>query len=674
MRYADVIVSVASRKIDRPFRYLVPDEEGFEDLGIGHLVEVPFGNRSVPGFVVALTDDPPQDFDADVELKPILQVISGPHFDQRAVAIAEWMSEYYASPLANCLNLFTPPLGRNWRKAVKRRPRNDDELPATEAPRHEHLTAGQVASLEAIEHLAGGEILLLDGVTGSGKTEVYLRAIEDTLDRDKGAIVLVPEISLTPQTVGRFRARFGDLISVLHSRLTEAQRAYQLERLRKGETRVVIGPRSALFAPVSDLGMIIIDEEHDHSYKQESDPRYHARRVAQRMAQLSDARLILGSATPSFETLEQVREGSIERIELPQRVNEQPLPPVEVVDMTEEFEAGNRSMFSRVLQEYLEQVKKKKQKAIILLNRRGFANFVLCRECGYVPMCESCDTSLTLHKTHGKLQCHHCGRLEQIPPKCPLCDSPYIASFGAGTQRVEFELNKLFEDWPIVRMDADTTAGRMGHQEQLNAFEALETGVLVGTQMIAKGLDFPEVTLVGIMAADSSLNIPEFTSSERTYQLLEQVAGRAGRGAEEGHVVIQTYQSEHPAIRAATEHDRSIILDQDLAMREELGYPPYTSMANIVISSTDESKAEDAASFIADAVESRFKESSTQLVSLLGPIPCALSKLKGRFRFHILLKGQRNDELGPPIMEALKELTFPTDVRVTVDIDPQSLG
>ncbi|MCL2492216.1 MAG: primosomal protein N', partial [Coriobacteriia bacterium] len=422
MKYADVIVSVAARKIDRPFRYLIPDEEGFEELQIGHLVEVPFGNRTVPGFVVATFDGEESTADAvdpQVDIKPLIQIISGPHFNEVAVDVAQWMSDYYASPLANCLNLFTPPLGRNWRKAVKRRPRHDDELPATEAIRHEHLTAGQQEALDAIERQVEGETILLDGITGSGKTEVYLRAIEDTIEQGKGAIVLVPEISLTPQTVGRFRARFGEIISVLHSRLTEAQRAHQLEQLRQGVTKVVVGPRSALFAPVIDLGMIVIDEEHDGSYKQESDPRYHARKVAHEIARQTGAKLILGSATPSFETLEQVKEGRVTSVELPERVNAKELPPVEVVDMTEEFDAGNRSIFSRALQRSLQDVRDNDQKAIVLLNRRGYANFVLCRECGYVPMCSSCATSLTLHRSHGKLQCHHCGLLELLPPSCP---------------------------------------------------------------------------------------------------------------------------------------------------------------------------------------------------------------------------------------------------------------
>jgi len=666
MRYADVIVSVASRKIDKPFCYEVPDSEEFSRLQVGHLVEVPFGNRTVPGFVVGLSDEPA----VEAGTKPIIQIINGPHFDPIAVRLAQWMSDYYASPLANCINLFTPPLGRNWRKPPKRRKRNDEELPATSAPRHEELTEGQQDALKGIADLEAGKTLLLDGVTGSGKTEVYLRAVEELIEQGKSAIVLVPEISLTPQTVGRFRARFGEIISVLHSRLTEAQRAHQLERLRAGESCVVVGPRSALFAPMQNLGMIVIDEEHDGSYKQESDPRYHARKVAQRLVSETGAKLILGSATPSFETLAQVDEGTIGSVDLPKRVNEQDLPPVEVVDMTDEFDAGNRSMFSRSLQKHLQAVREDGKKAIILLNRRGFANFVLCRECGYVPMCPSCATSLTLHASHGKLQCHHCGRLEVLPPTCPQCSSPYLASFGAGTQKVESELKKLFEGWDVVRMDADTTAGRTGHQEQLAAFEAIDTGVLIGTQMIAKGLDYPDVTLVGIIAADSSLNVPEYTAAERTYQLLEQVSGRAGRGTAGGNVIIQTYQPEHPAVRAVIQHDRSVVLAPELAGRKELGYPPFTSMANIVISSPDEHTTIQVADMVGESLKRELQDS----VTILGPVPCALLKLKGRYRRHILIKGERGDTLGPRIMEMLKAMTIPTDARVTVDIDPQSLS
>ena len=666
MRYVDVIVNVASRAIDKPFSYEVPAGDEFSHLEIGHLVEVPFGNRTVPGFVVD-TDVTPA---VEGDLKPIIQIISGPHFGSAAVRIAQWMSDYYASPLANCLNLFTPPLGRNWRKPPKRRPRIDEDLPATDAPRHERLTEGQIAALDAIKTLAGGETLLLDGVTGSGKTEVYLRAIEELIAEGKSAIVLVPEISLTPQTVGRFRARFGEVVAVLHSRLTEAQRAYQLSRLSSGQSCVVVGPRSALFAPLNNLGMIVIDEEHDGSYKQESDPRYHARKVAQRIAAQTGAKVVLGSATPSFETLAQVKEGRIAMVALPERVNAQPLPPVEVVDMTEEFDAGNRSMFSRSLQKHLQIVRDEGKKAIILLNRRGFANFVLCRECGYVPMCPSCATSLTLHASHGRLQCHHCGRLEAMPPSCPQCSSPYIASFGAGTQKVESELKKLFDDWPVVRMDADTTSARTGHLEQLTAFESLASGVLVGTQMIAKGLDYPDVTLVGIIAADSSLNIPEYTAAERTYQLLEQVAGRAGRAEASGHVIIQTYQPAHPSIRAVTKHDRSVVLASELSARQELGYPPFTTMANVVISSLDEKEAARHAEVIGDALKVELPPS----MRILGPVPCALAKLKNRYRNHILIKGARADVLGPLIMEVLKSVPTTPTTRVTVDIDPQNLS
>ena len=670
-RYAQVIVSVAARSIDRPFTYAIPDDEEFFALAIGWLVGVPFGKRNVPGFVVGISDTPPEH---DGTIKPLECIVNGPHFASEAVALARWMSRYYASPLANCLNLFTPALGKNWRTPPKHRARKDTELPATTAPRHEQLTDGQQQALTAIEQLGAGETLLLDGITGSGKTEVYMRATEDALARGEGVVVLVPEIALTPQTVGRFRARFGDTVAVLHSRLTPAQRGLALQALREGEKRMVVGPRSALFAPVHNLKLIVIDEEHDHSYKQESDPRYHAVRVAREMAALYGARLILGSATPSFTTLALVNEGHIGCTELPERVNRAPLPHVEVIDMTAEFDAGNRSIFSRALLAGLEEVRANRRKAILLMNRRGFAPFMLCRECGYVPMCPSCETSLTLHASHGMLQCHYCGHLEPEPAACPRCASPYIASFGAGTQRVEHEFAKLFEDWPLVRMDADTTAGRTGHADRLAEFEVLETGVLVGTQMVAKGLDYPEVTLVGILAADSSLTIPEYTAPEQTYQLLEQVAGRAGRGEDSGAVIIQTYQPEHLAIRAAAEHDRTILLGADLEVRNRLGYPPYVTLCDIVISSLDEEKASIAAEQVGECVRARCGNATGDgSMTILGPVACVLSRLKGRHRYHVLVKAPRGSAVGEIVTEVLATVKLPREVRVTVDIDPVSV-
>ncbi|HET6351161.1 MAG TPA: primosomal protein N', partial [Coriobacteriia bacterium] len=426
---------------------------------------------------------------------------------------------------------------------ASRRRMRDAHVRERSAVRHERLTAGQMAALRAIETSvsAGGGVIALDGVTGSGKTEVYLRAIELCLEAGKTACVLVPEISLTPQTVGRFRSRFGDAVAVLHSRLSAGERYDQWDLARKGEARIVVGARSALFAPLTDVGLIVIDEEHESSYKQSSAPRYHAREVAEQLAKRFGATLVLGSASLSMETRERAATGDWTLVEMPDRVEGRKMPDVLVVDMGAEFGDGHRSMFSRPLIEALTQTRDAGSKAVLFLNRRGFASFLLCRECGYVPRCDSCATSLTFHDVGSRLMCHHCGSVRPVPPTCPECGSPYLRQFGAGTQRVETELNALLPDWPVVRMDADTTKGKGAHERLLAAFEGLESGVLLGTQMIAKGLDYPEVTLVGVVAADVTLNVPDFRAGERTYQLLEQVAGRAGRGDAPGRVVVQTY-------------------------------------------------------------------------------------------------------------------------------------
>ncbi|TLM72290.1 MAG: primosomal protein N', partial [Actinobacteria bacterium] len=409
------------------------------------------------------------------------------------------------------------------------------------APRHERLMPSQVAALDAIAAAGSGGRVLLDGVTGSGKTEVYLRAIEDVVKRGGSAIVLVPEISLTPQTVGRFRSRFGDLVAVLHSRLSAGERFDQWDLARSGDARVVVGARSALFAPVRDLGLVVIDEEHEQSYKQGSAPRYDARDVAARLCDLRGAVLVLGSATPRLESLAACERGACVRVPMPERVPGRELPAVTVVDMGVEFAAGNRSMFSRELARGLDAVAEAGRKAVLLLNRRGFASFLLCRECGFVPGCEDCSTSLTFHEVGARLMCHHCGRMEDVPAACPRCGSVYLRQFGAGTQRVEAEVVSRWPALPVVRMDADTTAGKGGHEQALARFEQLDAGILLGTQMIAKGLDYPDVTLVGVLNADTGLHLPDFRASERTYQLLEQVSGRAGRGEDPGRVIVQTY-------------------------------------------------------------------------------------------------------------------------------------
>ena len=553
------------------------------------------------------------------------------------------------------------------------------------------LTDGQreaVSAARAAVDAADGSVVVLDGVTGSGKTEVYLLAIADVLERGKGACVLVPEISLTPQTVGRFRSRFGDRVAVLHSRLSASERFDQWEMVRSGVARVVVGARSALFAPLPDPGLYIIDEEHESSYKQSSAPRYHAREVAAFMARSRGAALVLGSATPSFEALSRCRAGSWRgvswtRVAMPERPSARPLPPVQVVDMAREFGEGHRKMFSRPLMAALDEVVERGEKAVLLLNQRGFARFLLCRDCGHVPQCEQCSTSLTYHESAGTgtLVCHTCGREYPAPPVCPECGSHFLRRMGKGTQQVEAQLRELLPPgFPVVRMDADTTKGKGGHARCLEEFDAAPSAVLLGTQMIAKGLDFPEVTLVGVINADTVLKICDFRAAERTYDLLEQVAGRAGRGERPGRVVIQTYQGNHPAILAAATHDREDFVAGELALREEAGYPPYARLANVLVWGTDAKAVKEVSAQVADLLRASAGGESSQpaparvgAVEVLGPVDCVISRADGRYRRHVIVRGEPDADLGRSISGALRTLSSRSGVNVAVDVDPYDM-
>lgn len=550
-----------------------------------------------------------------------------------------------------------------------RRRMRDHGVAERPAPRHERLTDGQVAALAAIEAAKPGDVVLLDGVTGSGKTEVYLRAIETCRQAGGGACVLVPEISLTPQTVGRFRSRFADDVAVLHSRLSPGERYDQWDLVRSGVASVVVGARSALFAPMERLRLIIIDEEHEGSYKQGSSPRYHARDVAARIARECGAVLVLGSASPSMESVARCEQGEWLRVELPERVHGRPLPPVTVVDMAAEFAAGHRSMFSRPLTSRLEATRDAGEKAVLFLNRRGFASFLLCRECGHVPECEACSVSMTYHEVGSTLKCHHCGVTRPAPAVCPECGSVYLRKFGAGTQRVQTELEAMLPGWPVVRMDADTTKGKGAHERLLAQFESLETGVLLGTQMIAKGLDYPDVTMVGVISADVSLNLPDFRAPERTFQLLEQVAGRAGRGERPGHVVVQTYWPEHPAIVAAASHTPATFYDAEKPARKELGYPPFGRLANVLVWGASEHGVVAAATAAASALAAAGDEAFT----VLGPSPAPLARAKGVWRWHILVKAPVGAHFQPAIESALATVKPASGVHLAVDVDPTDL-
>lgn len=516
---------------------------------------------------------------------------------------------------------------------------------------------------------------LLYGVTGSGKTEVYLHAIAAVLEQGRQALVLVPEIALTPQMIGRFRARFGAQVAVLHSALGTGERFDEWRHVQAGEASIVVGARSAVFAPFTNLGLIVLDEEHETSYKQDESPRYHARDVAAWLAERHGALLMLGSATPALETFTRARQGEIGLLRLPERVAGQALPDMTLVDLRAELQAGHRGVISRALRASLARCLEAGGQAILFLNRRGYSTFVLCRTCGHTVSCPDCELALTYHQGQTHLTCHWCGHTEPAPQTCPACGSQAIRYFGAGTQRVEEELQALFPAVPMARLDVDTTRRKGAHEEILAAFGRGETRVLIGTQMVAKGLDFPGVTLVGVIAADTALHFPDFRAAERTFQLLTQVAGRSGRGRAAGHVVIQTYNPEHYAIAEACRHDYEAFYAQESEIRRELGYPPWAELIKFVVSAADAGAAVEEAGRLAAALRR-----AGDPAAVLGPVAAPLARLRGQYRQQLLLRGRERAELRRQAERGLacwrdeeRPVRQAADVRVTVDVGPQSM-
>ena len=531
--------------------------------------------------------------------------------------------------------------------------------------------------------------ILLHGVTGSGKTEVYMQAMTEVLKNGKSVIVLVPEISLTPQAASRFVGRFGERVALLHSRLSNGERYDQWHRIRKGEADIVIGPRSAVFAPVKELGMLIIDEEHSDSYKSDTTPRYHARDVAQKRGELANCPVVLGSATPSLESYHRAKSGRYWLLSLPDRVLNRKMPDVHIVDMRTELKKGNRTIFSDILRNSIEERLERREQIILFLNRRGHSTHVFCRTCGYVERCENCSISLTFHFETKRLVCHHCGDKRPTHPTCPQCSSPAIRYFGLGTEAVEQEVRKAFPQARVKRFDADSTARKNAHQQILETFEQQQIDILIGTQMVSKGLDFPNVTLVGVIAADTSLNLPDFRASEQTFSLLTQVAGRSGRAELEGKVIIQTYMPEHYCISAAQKHDYLSFYAQEVEARGALQYPPFSHVGTLLLRGKDEKQVEEAAHAVRDQLQmwlaaqaptSHIDENKDDVgetaVEILGPAPAPLSKIEGKFRWHFLLRSNSVEKIG----QLLKHLTDEPPVAIksnaiefVIDIDPTNI-
>lgn len=531
-------------------------------------------------------------------------------------------------------------------------------------------TPEQARALAAIEESLEDRIFapyLLYGITGSGKTEVYLRALEKTLAQGRGVLVLVPEISLTPQTVARFRHRAGD-VAVLHSHMADGERAEEWRRLRRGDVRVAVGARSAVFAPIPDLGLIIVDEEHEQTFKQENDPRYHARDVAVVRAREAGAVVILGSATPSLESWRNAKRERYTLLTLTTRPGGAHPAQAEVVDLKQEWaDVKRQTVFSRALEKAVHECLRREEQTILFLNRRGFHTCVSCLACGEPLRCESCDISLTLHRKENRLRCHYCDFASTIPTRCPSCGHTGLRSSGTGTERVEDLVATLFPEARLLRMDSDTMTGRDAHATALAGFARGDYDILLGTQMVTKGFDFPNVTLVGVLSADSALNLPDFRASERTFQLVTQVVGRAGRADKPGRAVIQAFQPEHPAVQCALRQDFEAFAAGELPDRKATGYPPYGRLARIVGRGTSEKKVREVLAECARAL----RGVAPSPLAVLGPTPCPLARLQEEYRYHILLKARSPKEISA--MLAVVDFKLTRGVRMAVDVDPLSL-
>jgi len=664
-KFAQVAVALP---IDRLFHYSIPEMLSGE-IVVGKRVFVPFANRRVVGYVVGLTDE------AEVkEVKAIESVIDkDPIVSDEMLKLTKWISDTYFCSWGEAIAAVIPAGIKQGKREIGTRIKDvhgkGDDL--TSASPHTLTEEQSKALRNVIESVDKKEYktFLLHGITASGKTEVYLQAIDHALNKGRTAIMLVPEISLTPQTVERFVSRFGNKVAVIHSKLTAAKKFLEWKRIKEGRANIVVGARSAIFSPMKDLGVIIVDEEHETSYKQDDVPRYHARDVAWMRARLNNCPLILGSATPSLESYYKAKAGEYKLVRLTKRIEERLLPKVKIVDMRMELATRKKiAIFSKVLLDAVDNTLKKGKQAIIFLNRRGFSTFVNCKKCGLVLKCKRCDTVLVYHFDEKKMICHYCNYKQEPPDICPKCRSSYIKYFGLGTERVESEISHQFANAHISRMDSDTTSKAGSHDRILGEFKSGDTSLLVGTQMIAKGLDFPEVTLVGVVSADVTLNIPDFRASERTFNLLTQVAGRAGRGEDGGEVIVQTYAPGHYAVLAAAKHDYDKFYEEEIKSRKELLYPPFVNLIKVTVRARNDELTLKAAQNLADAIKGEDKE-----LKVAGPAPAPIARMRGYFRYNILLKGNDRAAMCALLRKVLGVFRKPHGVLVAVDVDPISM-
>ncbi|MDP2921794.1 MAG: primosomal protein N' [Candidatus Omnitrophota bacterium] len=662
MKFADIVIN---RPIEGPFTYSIPESlEG--TIKTGSVVEVSFGNKMVTGYVVGLSDK------CDIErIKPISGIIDkNLNLEPEMLELTKWISKYYYSSWGEAISAAIPGVLKKSSK-TRKSAREEKEIEFIDGS-SERLTLNpdQKDALDSITRSMDEKIhrvFLLHGVTGSGKTEVYLQAIAHVLELGLSSIILVPEISLTPQTVARFKARFKEKIAVLHSRLLGSRRISEWNRISSGEAQIIIGARSAVFAPVKKLGLIVVDEEYETSYKQEDVPRYNARDVAIKRAEISKAVVILGSATPSLESFYAAKNGKYTLVELSERIDSRLLPTVDIVDMREEMTRAKKvPIFSQKLREWIEKDIREKKQVILFLNRRGFSTFVNCRKCGYVIKCKRCSVSLTYHFDKKKLVCHHCNFNMEPPQICPECNAAYLKYWGLGTEKVESELYRLFPGAVIARMDTDATQKRGTHDRVLSKFKDGNIDILIGTQMIAKGLDFPKVTLVGVISADTALNLPDYRSAERTFNLLTQVAGRAGRSDLGGRVIIQSYTPQHYSIQAAKTHDYNTFYDKEINLRKELNLPPFCHMVSLTLRGRKEERVFNASDNLRAAIE---KEDKSKNIEILGPAPSPISKMKGMYRWNIFLRSESAENI-TPILKKVLDKNKSSGIIVTVDVDP----
>ena len=556
---------------------------------------------------------------------------------------------------------------------IERNPLNNKQIENTQNLK---LTDEQeVAFCEIAETIDNKEYeqFLLYGVTGSGKTEVYLQLIDKVIQQDKSAIVLVPEISLTPQMLDRFISRFGkEEIAVLHSKLSIGERHDEWERIKEGKAKIVIGARSAIFAPILNLGIIIIDEEHDSSYKSEASPKYNAKEVAKKIAREEDIPLVLGSATPDLTTFYNSNNGKIRLLKLTKRANQSNLPKVEIVDLKQELANGNRSMLSMDLYKAIEQNLKDKLQTILFLNRRGYSTFIMCRNCGYTVKCKNCNISMTYHSYENKLKCHYCGYEEKLVKKCPECGSDKIRYFGTGTQKLEQEIHKQFPRAKTIRMDVDTVTKKNSHEEILNKFKNDNINILIGTQMVVKGHHFPKVTLVGVIAADSSLNIDDYRATERTFQILTQVAGRAGRENLPGKVIIQSYNPENFSIQDAQKQNYEKFYETEMILRKQLKYPPFCDIIIIAFNSSNEEEIKKVSNI---AYEFAQKNLNGEEFKIFKPMPSPIDKIQNKYRWRIIIKGNMNEQANETLNKLLKNLYEKNykNTKITIDVNPNNM-